>query len=80
MSRNHHAGDLEMAQSKESPKGEEPSLARPIARPSATRAEVEKYTFFNRKLKFDVNKHGDIYDKQWKKSHKEWTIDKFVLL
>jgi len=75
MSRAQGVNDLEKAQVNESHTDKEPSSN---ARPLATRAEVEKYTFFNRKLKFDVNKHGDIYDQAWKNCHKEWAIDRFV--
>jgi hypothetical protein len=36
--------------------------------------EVHKYTFFNRKLREDANKNGDIYDKRLETAQKEWEI------
>lgn len=41
----------------------------------ATRAEVEQYTFFNRKLKYEINENGDVY-KATKCIKKWWNIDK----
>lgn len=36
--------------------------------------EVQKYTFFNRKLKEEANKNGDIYDEKLSTTRKEWGI------
>lgn len=72
MAHPHDPEDLEMAHSMELKATQSSSLRRQ----QATRAEVEKYTFFDPKKKFDVNKHGDIYDKRWKNRDKEWMINK----
>lgn len=37
--------------------------------------DVQKYTFFDRKLRTEANKNGDIYDSKLSQTQKAWGID-----
>lgn len=40
--------------------------------------EVQKYTFFNRKLREEADKNGDIYDEKLSTTRKEWAIPRYA--
>lgn len=67
-----HDDDLEKAQASDTTTNVDPEQGHP----KTTKAEVQQYTFFNKNLQYDPEKHGDIYDPAWRSRRKEWAIDK----